>query len=244
MQVKATKGAEQGASIQVQEAALQDLINQEEGDKGPRTAGVEDDDLLAAAIEAADASIVSETVEERPVASQKKGKGKKTPQPAAKPAPEPKKPRVTYYANSKKDVLLDRIAGRNEALSLVDGDRETPEQAAETEKAIHEAVAKGMAKKVGQKAIMLFQYLAQGGELNEVIARTFKVLNRDGCLTTGDKGNLHLDLLSKPYSAGTARSQSNQMFTMLPSLKVVVKDGKGKFVPNPSSTIYQRFKTA
>lgn len=237
MQVKTNEGADT-VPAEVRDAALQKL---NEDDKP--SLDLPDDDLLAAAIEAADAEVKAE-IEQPPV----KGKGKKGAQKpkeaAKKPAAEPKKPRVTYYANSLRDVLLDRLNGKTDVLSLVEGDRATPELVKETEQAIHEAVKKGMAKKVGQKAIMLFEYLAVGGELNEVIARTFKVLNRDGHLTSGDKGNLQQDLLSKPYSVGTARSQANQMFTMLPSLKVVVKDGKGKWIPNASSTIYQRFKSA
>jgi hypothetical protein len=71
---------------------------------------------------------------------------------------------------------------------------------------------------------------------NEVMATAFKVLKRDGYLTSGDKGNLQLALRSK-YSVGTARSQANQMFSLFPFLKITVKGEKGKMVPNEKSLL-------
>lgn len=97
------------------------------------------------------------------------------------------------------------------------------------------------AKKVGEKANMLFKWMSKGGELNEVMARAFKVLVRDGELTSGDKGNLQLDLLAKPYSMGTARSQANQIFMLFPTLKITMKE-KGKMVPNPDSLLFIKAK--
>jgi hypothetical protein len=66
--------------------------------------------------------------------------------------------------------------------------------------------------------------------------RTFTVLHRDGQITGGMKGNLHLELLAKPYSSGTAASQGNQMFMLLPLIGVCLKE-KGKMVPNPHSPL-------
>lgn len=97
------------------------------------------------------------------------------------------------------------------------------------------------AKKVGEKANQLFKWMNKGGDLNEVMARAFKVLVKDGELTSGDKGNLQLDLLAKPYSLGTARSQANQIFMLFPILKVTMKE-KGKMVPNPESLIFIKAK--
>lgn len=97
------------------------------------------------------------------------------------------------------------------------------------------------AKKVGEKANMLFKWMNKGGDLNEVMTRAFKVLVRDGELTSGDKGNLQLELLAKPYSLGTARSQANQIFMLFPTLKITMKE-KGKMVPNPNSLIFMKAK--
>lgn len=93
-----------------------------------------------------------------------------------------------------------------------------------------------IADKVKEKMSMLLTWLQKGGELNEVLKRTFTVMHTRGELTSGDKGNLQLNLLSKPYSMGTARSQANQMFMALPELGIVVKE-KGRMLPNPDSVL-------
>jgi hypothetical protein len=93
-----------------------------------------------------------------------------------------------------------------------------------------------IADKVKEKMTMLLTWLQKGGELNEVLKRTFTVLHTAGELTSGDKGNLQLNLLSKPYSMGTARSQANQMFMALPELALTIKE-KGRMVANPDSAL-------
>lgn len=95
-----------------------------------------------------------------------------------------------------------------------------------------------IADKVREKIIMLLTWLKAGApdSLNEVLRRTFVVLHDKGELTSGDKGNLQLNLLTKPYSIGTARSQANQMFMALPELGITVKE-KGKMVANPNSAL-------
>ncbi|CAM3121808.1 hypothetical protein [Cupriavidus taiwanensis] len=96
-------------------------------------------------------------------------------------------------------------------------------------------------KKVADKALMLFGWIKNGGELNEIMRRTFTVLHRDGFLTSGEKGNLQLDLLAKPYSLGTARAQSSQMFALLPLLKIAIRE-KGKMIANPDSALLPQIK--
>jgi hypothetical protein len=66
--------------------------------------------------------------------------------------------------------------------------------------------------------------------------RAFTTLVREGELTSGDKGNLQQDLLAKPYSLGTARSQANQVFMLFPFFKITVKE-KGKMIMNPDSVM-------
>ena len=95
-------------------------------------------------------------------------------------------------------------------------------------------------KKVQEKAVMLFGYMSNGGALNEVMKRAFTVLVRDGFITSGDKGNLHANLLTKPYSLGTARAQAGQMLCLFPMLKIALKDGRGRLVANPDSLILMK----
>ena len=93
-----------------------------------------------------------------------------------------------------------------------------------------------IADKVKDKISLFLLWLVNGGNLNEVLRRTLSVLHEDGELTSGDKGNLQLNLLAKPYSLGTARSQANQMFHALPELGLTRKD-KGRMVPHPDSAL-------
>lgn len=93
--------------------------------------------------------------------------------------------------------------------------------------------------KVREKMVQLFGWVRNGGKLNEVMRRSFVTLARDGFLTSGDKGNLHSNLLEKPYSVGTARAQSNQIFSLFPILKIVNKTEKGRYELNPESALFQ-----
>ena len=156
------------------------------------------------------------------------------------PAEKKAKEYVPRYTNSTKSTVLQYRLGEKaqDYLILEDSDALLDEDGL---KAKNAAVLKSIddctQKKVQEKAVMLFTWVKNGGKLNEVMARTMKVLARDGYITTGDKGNLHAELLSKPYSVGTARAQSGQMVTMLPMLHIAEKQQRGKLVANPHSMI-------
>lgn len=99
-----------------------------------------------------------------------------------------------------------------------------------------------LAMKVAEKATMLLGYLANGGKMNEVMKRAFVVLLKDGQLTSGDKGNLVTNLLAKPYSIGTARSQSNQIFSLFPLLGICNAKSGSSMTLNENSTIVAKMK--
>lgn len=173
-----------------------------------------------------------------------KGEGDDAPAPAAVPeAPkEPKPLRATSVTHKPGDLLVAKLGTDNAAALLIFDDRHDGEQIQE---AHADFIAKmnlgrnesgAIADKVQDKAIMLFTWLAKGGALNEVMRRTFEVLHKDGQITGGAKGNLHLSLLAKPYSPGTAASQGNQMFMLLPLLQITLKE-KGRMIPNPHSPL-------
>lgn len=179
--------------------------------------------------------------EEAPVAEAKKAAPKR-----------PTTARTTYINSRASDVLKDRLGGNTaEALVLEVGDIELDEATlAVKQKELmdllnvrphHSTADQGSTqKKVAEKIVMLFAYMKNGGKLNEVMARTFKILIRDGYIQSGDKGNLHQELLSKPYSPGTARAQSGQMMKMLPMLKIATVSDKGHLVANPESLILMK----
>lgn len=182
--------------------------------------------------------------------TEKPKKEKKAKEP--KEPKEPKAPRVTYVGNKASDVLKARLGDKtNEMLVLEveDASLDPAELEAKQSELLkllntRPGTSDGGAtqKKVAEKIVMLFSYLKNGGKLNEVMLRTFTVLAKDGYLTSGDKGNLHAELLAKPYSVGTARAQAGQMFAMMPMLKIVTKEEKGRYVLNENSMVFMAVK--
>jgi len=165
----------------------------------------------------------------------KKARAKKEKEPKA-----PKEPRPTSVTHKPGDLLIAKLGAKANDYLIFDLDsvaNEIKRDAFVERMNDREAIA----DKVKDKITMLVTWLASGKDadgLNEVLRRTFTVLAKDGALTSGDKGNLQLDLLAKPYSMGTARSQASQMFMALPELGMVIKT-KGQMVPNPNSIMLQ-----
>jgi hypothetical protein len=181
--------------------------------------------VAAADVPATDAAVVTE----------KKAKAPKAPK-------APKVPRITRVTGKESAVLAAKLGDKvGDFLVLETADAALDADALKAKQDDVLTSIDALAKKVGEKATMLFGWMKNGGTLNEVMKRTFTVMARDGELTSGNKGNLQTDLLSKPYSPGTSASQANQMFMLLPALKITIKE-KGKMVPNPDSLIYMKAK--
>lgn len=174
----------------------------------------------------------------------KGGSKKKDAAPAAtgeeKEAAPPKAPRATSVTHKPGDLLLAKLGEKAESylvLNMADAELAPEEQAAKRAAFVARMNDKdAIADKVKEKAIMLFVWLTNGGKLNTVMERSFRLLAEEGVLTSGDKGNLQLNLLAKPLSIGTSRSQSNQIFMLFPELKLTIKE-KGKMVANPDSAL-------
>jgi hypothetical protein len=176
---------------------------------------------------------------------EKKAKAPKAPK-------EPKAPRVTYVGHKASEVLSAKLGEKaNEMLLLEVADAALEPSALEAKQAellalLNKRPGTGEGgstqKKVAEKIVMLFSWMKSGGKLNEVMERTFRVLARDGEIISGDKGNLHAELLAKPYSVGTARAQAGQMMAMLPMLKIANKTEKGKLEVNPDSLLFMKAK--
>lgn len=169
-----------------------------------------------------------------------KAKKAKTP----KEPKEPKAPRVTSTTHKPDERLMALLGGDKTWLGFIKSDDTlAAERRADQFLAdMHDRDA--IADKVKDKAIMLLTWIASGKDtsaLNEVLLRSFSVLFKDGELTSGNKGNLQTNLLSKPYSPGTASSQSSQMFMLFPLLGITLKE-KGRMIPNPDSAILEVMK--
>lgn len=175
-----------------------------------------------------------------PKGTRKRGSSK-TAEPKAPKAPKAVKPlRATSVTHSPGDLLREKLGpGGLSLLALTLDDAKLKGEALATKQGHFLAIMndrEAMARKVKEKAMMLLTWLKDGGEMNTVLRRTMLLLIDKGELTSGDKGNLQQNLLMKPYSKGTAQSQANQMFMLLPALKICKKE-KGKMVPNPDSAL-------
>lgn len=172
----------------------------------------------------------SKSSKDRPKAKKEKA----TKEAKAPKEPKEKKERIFFSKQSERvaHMLGDKV-GEFMLLELADASLTGDDLAAKNKEVLALFDADTTAKKVAEKAAMLVKWMHKGGELNEVMKRAFTLLAKDGELTSGDKGNLQVDLATK-YSIGTARSQANQMFMLFPILKITTKE-KGKMVANPNS---------
>ena len=174
-----------------------------------------------------------------------KVKAKKAKQPKADGEPkEPKAPRVTSTTHKPDERLLALLGGDKTWLGFIKSDDTAAAERRAEQFLMDMHDRNAIADKVKDKAIMLLTWIASGKDtsaLNEVLLRSFSVLFKDGELTSGNKGNLQTNLLSKPYSPGTAASQANQMFMLFPILGITHRE-KGRMVINPDSAIVDVMK--
>jgi len=170
---------------------------------------------------------------------------------SVKPQPAPAKPndaagtvRPGVSAKTSEKIMFRLGSKAGDFLILETKDAELDEKALQARQAELLKEFDGTSQiKVREKMVQLFGYLSgTNAKLNEVMRRAFTVLIKDGNLISGEKGNLHVDLLAKPYSVGTARAQSGQIFSLFPQLKIVNKTDRGVYVANPDSVILQMMK--
>lgn len=231
-------GADAGDAVVTDENLLEEIVGDAERQAQKQALYAEQEG------ETADGS----APETQPEAVEGKKKGKKASAP--KEPKEPKAPRATLVNTKPGDLLKLKLGAKwSEFLVFSLNDATTLDTLALEAKA-QEFIDKmndkdAIADKVREKALMLFSWMQKGGgadALNEVMRRAFTVLHESGELTSGDKGNLQLNLLAKPYSIGTARSQANQMFMLFPLLGITVKE-KGRMVQNPDSALLPVIKS-
>jgi hypothetical protein len=201
------------ATIEVQDSYAQTSV--EEGD--PTIEG-------ASAEELADASTALPAPTQDPSAAA-----------AAAPA-KARTPRVHYV--NKTDRIKARLGanlGNYLVLEIADADLEGDALKAKQDETL--AVIDAMSVKVKNRASLLLDFLSgKTGKPNEILKRALDVLAADGKITTGDNGNLHKNLLAKPYSVSAARAMGRNTVTVMEKTKMIVAGAnKGEFLPNPSS---------
>jgi len=105
-------------------------------------------------------------------------------------------------------------------------------------------IIRSMSGKAQNWAAKLIENLSgRKSSMSEVTARIFKLMERDGFITTGNTGNMYLDLLAKPYSPGAARAMGSNNLAMMLALKIIDADGKGRFVPNHDSLLLMKARS-
>lgn len=151
-------------------------------------------------------------------------------------------PRMTFALKSEK--IVHKLGDKAKEFLILDTkDLElSDEELQAKQEALLKYIDEELAVKIGEKSVMLFNWLRNGGKLNEIMKRAFTVLLNDGHLTSGSKGNLVTNFESKPYSPGTAASQSNQIFGLFPLLGICNSKSGGRMDLNPTSTIVLKIK--
>lgn len=176
-------------------------------------------------------------------AAEKKAKGKK--EKKAKPAAEKKAPVERKHYASKAERVTDKFGadlGSNMVLTLTDAALEGEALAAKQKETLDllQNGKEGVGVKVQNRITLLLEFVGgKSTKLNEVIERAFRILKKDGFIKSGEKGNLHVDLVTK-YSPASARAMGNNTIAAMRNLKVIEKGADGNYVANPDSLVLMR----
>jgi hypothetical protein len=155
-------------------------------------------------------------------------------------------PRKAYSGEfGKTERLKDKLgAGLVDysVLTLADAEVEEADLAAVMESTM--VIIRSMNKKAQNWAVKFIEYMAgRKTSISEVTGTVIKLLEKDGAITTGNEGNLFKALVARPYSPGSARAMGGNNLAMLEALKVIVADGKGRFVANPESLLLMKVRS-
>ena len=159
----------------------------------------------------------------------------------------PKKERVPRkHYSDKVERLKDRMgASLGEYMVLTAADAMVEDEAAL--QATMDAtlqIIRDMNSKEKNRASGFIEFLSgKKAKLNNVLERVLSVLERDGYVQTGNEGNVFKDLLSRPYSPASARAMGGNTISMFADLKVILAEGKGRFVANPDSLLLAKAKS-
>lgn len=206
---------------------------------------VADDDVLSAAVsgaemleaydkEAAAADLPADAIEPK-AAEPAPVKEKKARAPKAPKEPkEPKAPRV-FYGLDKLRRLTDRGVA---AVMLKSEESLTGDELAAAQQRTLDVVAKANQKVKNRTSNILEYVTGKTNTLNNLIRVCFNLVEKDGVLVTGEKGNMW-STLSTCYDPGTIRSGGNNSVAALRDLQILVKTEKG-YVKNSDSALYER----
>lgn len=160
-----------------------------------------------------------------------------------KVAKEPKAPATPRkHYTDKTERLKDKLgAGLSEysVLTLADAGVNEEELKVVMEKTME--IIRTMNKKESNWAVKLIEFLAgKKSSISEVTGTILKLLHTDGHITTGNDGNVFKTLVARPYSPGSARAMGGNNVGFMKDLKMIIADGKGKFIANPDSLLLMK----
>lgn len=193
---------------------------------------LEEIEAAAVAEETKKAAYAEQTTEEEP--------SNITPISAATPASSKtsRAPRASRAAGAKSSAVLASLMGEEallKAAMLVETDEESVELVDQLNTAID-----SLAKKAGDKAVNLLRHVAEPRKLQNYTRLGMELLSKNRQVTSAD---LVKHLQGQGYTAGTARSQSSQLMSLLPALKVADRSGKA-LVAREDSTLLKSFAAA
>lgn len=183
--------------------------------------------------EAAASDAVAPKAADPAVAKEKKAKAPK----AAKAPKEPKpaKEPKTFYGLDRVKRLTDRGVA---AVMLKSEESLTGDDLSAAQQRTLDVVANSNQKVKNRTSNVLEFVTGKTAVLNNLIRVCFNLIEKDGILVTGEKGNMWATM-STCYGAGTIRSGGNNSVAALRDLQVILSTPAG-YVKNPDSAIYER----
>ena len=159
---------------------------------------------------------------------------------AAKEPKAPATPRKHY--TDKTERLKDKLgAGLSEYSVLTLADAGVNEEELQKVMAATMEIIRTMNRKEQNWSVKFIEFLAgKKSSISEVTGTILKLLHTDGHITTGNDGNVFKTLVARPYSPGSARAMGGNNVGFMKDLKMVIADGKGKFVANPDSLLLMK----
>lgn len=152
----------------------------------------------------------------------------------------PKAPKVArapkIVFSSKSEAILHKL-GANPSDAFILETTDAALTADELSAKMDSTLAKidTLAKKVQDKVVNVFAVVAGKARLSGYTKIVVDALIEKGSLSSKEASDA---LETRGYKNGTARAQSNQMFTVLPLLGIAIREGKSLKV-NPESTLVE-----
>lgn len=193
-----------------------------------------EDHLIAAGHSATNEELRNLALEELSENSEPHPEGAKLPE-AQKKKAAPATKRISTAGMAKSEALATALGDKLDTLLMVDSDDLVLPEDQQFDKriALLEKID-GLPKKIGEKATNLFAHVSKGAQLSNYTRIAINFLLQNGEMTSKQLKDTYL---ARPYSEGTASSQTTQLMNLLPALGIAKKEA-GKLVVNPTSTLF------